>query len=166
MITSPRNSQRATARGMTLVEILITMGIVSSVLLVLAILFGESASTVQKSKADSVSIFIAENVRARLLTDPEWPSGSTGQSFSRDVDDQGMPTDTFVFDALYFDDEGLEIESKDFAAYQCVLTFSRSPNYGSRRLDFIVLEVNPLPIGESITFSFQRANTTPRPESS
>lgn len=151
---------------MTLVEILITMALVSSVLLVLAIMFGESASTVQRSKAESVSIFVAENIRARLLTDPEWPPGAAGRSFSRDVDQHGIPTDTFVFDKLYFDDEGTEVEEEDLGVYQGVLTFSRSPNYPSRRLDFIVLEVKPLPVGEPITFSFQRANTTPRPGSS
>ena len=158
-------SRQSSRSGLTLVEILITISIVSTVLLVLTIMFGKSLGTVRKSKADSVSIFIAENVRARLLTDAEWPPGALDQSFSRDVDDNGVPTDTWVFDELYFDEEGIEVEKDDSenqASYQCILTFSRSPSYQSTRLDFIILEVQPLPGGEPITFSFQRANNTPR----
>ena len=159
------SSQKSSAKGLTLIEILITIGIVSSVLLALTVMFGKSLGTVRKSKADSVSIFIAENVRARLLTDSEWPPGAMEQKFGREVDEHGVPTDTFVFDQLFFDEEGTEVAKDDPdnpASYQCILTFSRSPSYQSNRLDFIVLEVQPMPRGEPITFSFQRANNSPR----
>lgn len=151
---------------MTLIEILVTLGIISTVLLTLVVLFVESVGTAHKSQAESVSIFIAENVHSRLMTDPAWPPGIEEQTFSRDVDEFGVPTDTFVFDELYFDTEGNEVaEDADpdaavgFKAFQGVLTFSRSQNYNSSRLDFIVLEVKPLTGTdlEPITFSFQRA---------
>ena len=149
---------------MTLIEILVTIALIASVLLTLILMFAESLGTVQKSKAESVSIFVAEHIRARLLTDPDWPPGCNDTAFSRELDDDGQPVDKWVYDNLYFDDEGTELgEGNGLRAYQGILTFSRSLNYDSPRLDFIVLEVKPLPVGDSITYSFQRANRTPRP---
>ena len=151
---------------MTLIEIVVTLGIVATVLLVLVALFGQSVGTVHKSQSESVSIFIAEVIHSRLMTDPEWPPGIKEQNFSRDVDEHGMPTDKFVYDDLYFDTEGNEvIEEVDsdaavgFKAFQGILTFSRSLNYDSSRLDYIAFEVKPVtgPDNEPITFSFQRA---------
>lgn len=161
-----RSSDCELESGMTLIEILVTLGIISSVLLTLVVLFVESVGTVHKSQAESVSIFVAETVHARLMTDPEWPPGITEQTFSRDVDEFGIPKDTFVYDELYFDTEGNEVEEDadpdaavGFKAYQGILTFRRSQNYNSPRLDFIVLEVKPMTGTdlEPITFSFQRA---------
>jgi type II secretion system protein I len=152
--------------GMTLVEIMVTLGIVSTVLLTLIVMFGESVGTVHKSQTESVAIFIAENIHSQLMTDPEWPPGVADQSFSREVDEFGIPKESFVYDELYFDADGVEVaEDADpdaavgFKAYQGILTFSRSQNYNSPRLDFIALEIKPLngPDLEPITFSFQRA---------
>ena len=148
---------------MTLLEVLVTLGLISTVLLTLAIVFGQSLSTVQHSKAESVSIFIAESVQARLLTDPEWPPGSAKESFSRDVDEYGMPKDTFDYDELYYDGEGTEIEKGNSrAVYQGVLTFSRSPNYESRRLDFIAFEVKRLPESRGSVDHLQFSTRPPR----
>ena len=72
--TIQKNRSRS---GMTLVEIMVTIGIVSTVLLTLIVMFGQSVGTVHKSQTESVAIFIAENIHSRLMTDPEWPPGRT-----------------------------------------------------------------------------------------
>jgi type II secretory pathway pseudopilin PulG len=170
-MTTPNNQKPSNQTGMTLVEIIVTLGIVATVLLALVALFGQSVGTVHKSQSESVSIFIAEIIHSRLMTDPEWPPGIKGQTFSRDVDEHGMPTDKFVYDDLYFDTEGNEIIGEvdpdaavGFKAFQGILTFSRSPNYASSRLDYIAFEVKPVkgPNNEPITFSFQRAYNVAR----
>lgn len=159
------SSSRRNCTGLTMVEILVTLGITAAVVLPLGLIFMQSFTTVQHSKAESVSIFIAENVHSRLLTDPSWPPGSEQESFDRETDEFGIPTDTFTYDQLYFDGEGSELTEESIrAVYQGILTFSRSPNYESTRLDYIAFEVKRLnnPDAPAITYSFQRARRTPR----
>jgi uncharacterized protein (TIGR02598 family) len=154
------------AMGFTLVEVLISLGITASALLILVGFIVYIMDTSRSSQGESIAVLISSQVRTRLLTNPAWPPGTENRALSRAVDEYGMTTDSFTWDALYFDDQGIELKPADVedAIYQGILHFRRSPNYNSSRLDFITLAVRDVKQRETVAeFTYQRARKKARP---
>jgi uncharacterized protein (TIGR02598 family) len=152
--------------GFTLVEVLISLGITASALLILVGFIAYIMDTSRSSQGESIAVLISNQVRTRLLTNPAWPPGTENRALSRAVDEYGMTTDSFTWDALYFDDQGIELNPTDAedAIYQAILHFRRSPNYNSPRLDFITLAVRDVKQRKTVAeFTYQRARKKERP---
>ena len=110
--------------GFTLVEVLISLGITASALLILVGFIVYIMDASHSSQGESIAVLISNQVRTRLLTNPAWPPGTENRALSRAVDEHGMTTDSFTWDALYFDDQGIELKPADAedAIYQASCT--------------------------------------------
>jgi len=161
---------RKSARfGFSLIEILIALAITVSALVILLGFLGLAADTSKHSQDETLSVFMAGQVRSRLLTDAAWPPGTLNKPLSGDLDAEGFPVDSFDYEDLYFDYQGTALSTSaptEERVYQGILTFRRSPSYNSPRLDLITLQLKSLETGEDITgFTLQRARLNPRPGS-
>ena len=144
----------------SLVEIVIALSITVIAVLSLLGLIGLGLQTHQDSRADSVAVFIADNVRAKLLADVNWPVPDSQPMSSN----YSMPQNNFTY---YFDNEGSEVPTgQTNGFYAATLQFEPSPNlpYPSQRLDFIILNIARNSGTNRImsTFTLQRAHKDPR----
>ena len=154
--------------GFSLIEILIALAITVTALIVLVALLGRSADTTRRSQSETLAVFMASQIRTFLLADENWPPGTANRPLSDARDAEGFPTDSFAYSNLFFDATGQRLDSSqaDKRAFQAVLTFRRSANYRSPRLDQITLELIELESRDSISgFTFQRARKKERPRS-
>ena len=153
--------------GFSLVELLLAMAVTVTALIVLIALLGRAADTSRRAQSETLAVFMASQVRTLLLTDPDWPPGTADRPLTDARDAEGYPTDSFTYDQLHFDATGQRLAAADTdrRAFQGVLTFRRSANYRSPRLDQVTLEIIEIESGESISgFTFQRARKTERPD--
>jgi len=143
----------------SLVEIVIALSITVIAVLSLLGLIGLGLQTHQDSRADSVAVFIADNVRAKLLSDENWPVPATTSMSSN--------SSNYYFTNCYFDNEGSELPAgQTNGFYQAQLQFMPSPNmpYPSQRLDFIILSISRNSGTNRVVskFTLQRAHPDPR----
>lgn len=130
-------------RAFTLIEVVIAMAIAVFALLVLLATFSLGIKTTADSQGDTIAVFIADNVRAQLLADENWPIPADAP-----LTTSNNPT-TFSFDES---GELLQGLPTDDPKYQGRLTIAalfdpaspfylQEANYRSRRLDYITLEI-------------------------
>ena len=145
----------------SLVEIVIALSITVIAVLSLLGLIGLGLQTHQDSRADSVAVFIADNIRAKLLADVNWPVPDT----------QAMSSNNYSGSANsftnYYTSEGTELPTgQTNGFYAATMQFEPSPNlpYQSSRLDFIILNISRNTGTNRImsTFTLQRAHKDPR----
>jgi len=145
----------------SLVEIVIALSITVIALISLIGLIGLGLQTHQDSRADSVAVFIADNVRAKLLADVNWP---VPENQTMSSNNYAGPLNSFT---NYYTSEGTElVAGQTNGFYAATLQFMPSPNlpYQSQRLDFIVLNISRNSGTNRImsTFTLQRAHVLPR----
>lgn len=147
--------------GFSLIEILVALVIVVVGVLVLLGLLGVSLGSVQDSKADSIAVFIANDVKSKMFTDEDFPIARDAS-----ISSATWPTN------LYYDNEGAPLgSSTDGAKYRAALTLydlmntNNDANYRSRRLDLAEVRIHRTTGNTNraiSTFTVQRARQTPR----
>lgn len=139
----------------SLVEVVLALGITTFAILTLVGLLSVAVESNKDSRADSVAVFIGDNIRSRVQSDPYWPwTEATISSVS-------FPQTT----NYWFSFEGLEVPSTQ-AYYRAAVTFTNSPSYPSKRFDLVLVEVVPLSRtnqpGAGVVFTFGRAHQMER----
>ena len=94
----PRN------QAFSLIEIVIALSITIIAIVSLLGLMSAGLQTHQDSRADSVAVFIANNIRGKLLSDVNWPVPATNAMSTNS-------TNAANIFKCYFNNEGVELPS-------------------------------------------------------
>jgi uncharacterized protein (TIGR02598 family) len=145
----------------SLVEIVVALAIVVVGVLVLLGLLGVSLGSVQDSKADSIAVFIANDVKARMFGDDNFPISASANISSA----------TWPYN-LYYDGEGNPLgTATNGAKFRAEITLkdlmdtNNDANYRSRRLDFAEVAIHRTTGNTNravSSYTIQRARQTPR----
>ncbi len=149
------------ARGFSLIEVLLALAISAFSLLTILGVFTIGLQTTMESRLDTLTVNVMEQVKARMLTDPDWPIGAT--------DAITYDNDTSFRTNLYYDSDGF-ITSQSAYVLRVEIIYLNPTNsdiqigYRSERLDPMhIIFYNSRSDKPLISFGLNRAKKEIRP---
>lgn len=142
--------------GFTLVEVVLAAAISASCVVLLIGLFAFGLKNTRDSQIYTSAALISENIRSRLLADPDWPMPQN----------QSLAYANGIYQTnFYYNLEGLE-SSKDGAILRAEICFVQPTyaNYFSQRLDMIFMDFYEANNNHFVARHYaQRSHIQPRP---
>lgn len=142
--------------GFTLIEVVLAAGISAACVATLIGLFALGLKNTRDSQIYSTVALLSENIRSRLLSDPDWPMPQN----------QSLAYTNGIYQTnFYYNLEGLENSAND-ATLRAEIYFAQPSYayYSSQRLDLIFMDFYEAKNNHFITRHYaQRAHPQARP---